>query len=531
MTVLKISLLDLLGQNAATTATAVAITDRQHFQDVLKTTLDQNNAADAANAASAAKSPAPDQTPVRASQKQSDSSQPAQTDSDAAAQANQELQKDDKAKAAAARAAARRMAAHADAGLAAQDAPATATSSDNSTPDAAAVGATAQTSAPEKSQGDDPDATTASAADAASAAQTAAIAAATVATTATPVAPPPIKAEDSSAAELATASPGGVGDLLTRTLDQPGANNPATGTTVAKSLAAKPEDQTSGGPSTASLTNDVVVAPNARDDGQGSGQGSNQQQSQTQSQNAGDQKQVDQGRDHQADGSQASAAPTPPPTTAPTSAPIVLQTPAAPGSLLTGVITPRADAAPTSDAETGQVGTPTGLGLSAGPGTLTSLRSSETPSAAPSPYAPAQQPLPIEQVALAIGRMTNGARSFSMQLNPEHLGSVDVRMEVDAKGKTKVAITAERPETLALLKLDSHHLVKALQDSGVAADQSSLNFSLREQNANTSGDRRSGSGSSRTAPGSNQTSATDTPDSEITPVRMSLSRHLYDIHA
>jgi flagellar hook-length control protein FliK len=125
--------------------------------------------------------------------------------------------------------------------------------------------------------------------------------------------------------------------------------------------------------------------------------------------------------------------------------------------------------------------------------------------------------------------MTNGARSFSMQLNPEHLGSVDVRMEVDSKGKTKVAITAERPEPLALLKLDSHHLVKALQDSGVAADQSSLNFSLREQSANN--DRRGGSGGSQTARGMNQAATPDAQDTEIIPVKMSLSRHLYDIHA
>ncbi len=531
MTVPQISLLDLIGQKAASTATAAATTDRQHFQDVLKTTLDQNTAADAVKSSKA------DQSPVRESSKQTDTKRAAQTDSNTAVQANAEQQKDDKSKAAAARAAARRMAAQTSAVLAEQDASAAPTPIDMSAPpapDTATPVVTTQdpssenTAKPDKNPVNDAAANAADAANAAAnAAQTAAIAGAVVLLAPPPANRPQATPEGAGVTEGSSPAAGGIGDLLAKTLDQPAAANSAAGAPVLKSPDPKSADQTSSGMATASLTTDVVLAPTARGDGQGSGQGSSQQQGQTQSQNGGDQKQVDQGNDNRGNSAQQSPSVAP----APTFAPILPQAPSTLGTLLSGAVTSRADTTPTPDSGMEPIGTPVGLGLSAGAGSLTTLRSSETPNASPSPYSPTQQPLPIEQVALAIGRMTNGARSFSMQLNPEHLGSVDVRMEVDAKGKTKVAITAERPETLALLKLDSHHLVKALQDSGVAADQSSLNFSLREQSSNASSDRRSGSGSGQTARGANQATPSDAQDTEIIPVRMSLSRHLYDIHA
>jgi hypothetical protein len=203
---------------------------------------------------------------------------------------------------------------------------------------------------------------------------------------------------------------------------------------------------------------------------------------------------------------------------------------AASQSFLAGPLGGRCDAA--AEGLGAQHGDPalsaTGLGLGEqGFSTLSPVASPEAASGS-SPYAPTHAPFPVEQVALAIGRLAGGARSFNLQLNPEHLGTVDVNMEVDAKGKTKVTISADRPETLALLKVDSHHLVKALQDSGVSADQSSLSFSLREQGSNTAQDRRGGNNQ-------NGRSAAASAEGElravVAPAQMSLSRHLYDIRA
>jgi flagellar hook-length control protein FliK len=84
-------------------------------------------------------------------------------------------------------------------------------------------------------------------------------------------------------------------------------------------------------------------------------------------------------------------------------------------------------------------------------------------------------------VASAITRTVTGDRqSFTLQLNPEHLGTVEVKLELDAKGHATASFVADRPDTLALLRQDSHHLLQSLHDAGVNADAGSLNFTLRD---------------------------------------------------
>ena len=90
-----------------------------------------------------------------------------------------------------------------------------------------------------------------------------------------------------------------------------------------------------------------------------------------------------------------------------------------------------------------------------------------------------------------------GVQSFTMQLNPEKLGAVEVKLNVDAKGRATANFVADRPETLALLRQDAHHLVKSLNDAGVSTDAGSLNFSLRSNSGGSfaeAQERRSGSG-------------------------------------
>jgi hypothetical protein len=147
----------------------------------------------------------------------------------------------------------------------------------------------------------------------------------------------------------------------------------------------------------------------------------------------------------------------------------------------------------TADGETAAPGIPTrdqaassgtASALAAGPAT-TAGPSAQTASAAPGstpagPTTPAT--LPAVQLAMAITRNAagvGGAQSFTLQLKPDHLGTVDVKLDVDAKGHATANFVADRPDTLALLRQDSHHLVKSLNDAGVSTDAGSLNFSLR----------------------------------------------------
>ena len=579
MTVLHLSLLDLVGQNTATPVTATA-GDWQHFQDLLKSALDQNAPVDAV------KPTAPERQAAGTPQ-DSNPDSPADAANTAKAKADAATANATQAKSAvAARHIEKRIAARADAASADRKAAtqaSTASAKTTDTPAAAAAiegsgsatdpanaGKTAKDAkagdagpAPTATMTQDPGAPAAPApadptptsadakeatvrksapdptAETVSALATTDAAAATVVAALVPAYPPTSPAPavaDGGQSSLAPdpIAPGGLANLLASTTDPMLGDHLTAGTSGSASRGARPADsQTTdpasalfgGGDAAASLAAGVAPVPAAQSENRSAGQESSHQQSHGSSQGASDQNQSDRSGDPQAAPAQNTVTP----------APIPTQTPVVPSALLgasfTGSGAGRAAAAITADSDIDPAGATPGLGFGerASAASLTPLRLSETPNSASSPYAATQAPLPVEQVALAIGRLTNGARSFSMQLNPEHLGAVDVRMEVDAKGKTKVAITAERPETLALLKLDSHHLVKALQDSGVSADQASLSFSLREQGSNASGDRRTGNGLSGRNAG--QTFADDTQDAEAAPVRMSLSRHLYDIHA
>ncbi len=636
MTVRHLSLLDLVGQNTTTPATASAA-DWQHFQDLLKTALDQNASADATKPA------APDRAVTRAAIAQAAGNQAVQAENSAeatarqasaaqtnaahasaaqadanrndAAQAETAQARTDQADAVQARSAAarrveKRNAARADAASADQAAttpdaaaappdPAAAVTADGAPVDATAANSSSSQTPPAAAGQDnappsDPSSASTSGTDAGAAtaaplpdqtvmipqdaatpaapqpsqqtpatdaapkdatqsaagdtAATDASASAGTAAAATIIAalvpappPPPVAVAVAAGGAHSTVAPdpvatGSLADLLSSTTDPGKGDHLAAGsaapskagTNTTDTAAADPASALfgAGGDAAASLAAGVAPTPATQGGNQSGGQGSGQKQEHSSSAAAAAQDRTSRSGDSQA----APAAQQP---IAP--AAIVVQPPVTPAAslatALTGAGAARSESAVAPDAGTDADGTTPPLGFAdrTSAANLTPLRLSETPGAAASPYAPTQAPLPVEQVALAIGRLTNGARSFSMQLNPEHLGAVDVRMEVDSKGKTKVAITAERPETLALLKLDSHHLVKALQDSGVSADQASLSFSLREQGSNAASDRRSGNGQSGRNAG--RTSADDTQDSEAVPVRMSLSRHLYDIHA
>ena len=58
------------------------------------------------------------------------------------------------------------------------------------------------------------------------------------------------------------------------------------------------------------------------------------------------------------------------------------------------------------------------------------------------------------------------------------MGRVDIKLEMQ-NGQVKATVTADRPETLQMLKSDSSGLQQSLNNAGLNADANSLSFQLR----------------------------------------------------
>jgi len=111
-------------------------------------------------------------------------------------------------------------------------------------------------------------------------------------------------------------------------------------------------------------------------------------------------------------------------------------------------------------------------------------------SAAPNAHvqvsAEATPDLPSLAVAIT-GKSQSGAKQFDIRLDPPELGRVEVRLSIDATGKASAHLSADQPQTLNLLQEDAPVLARALREAGLDVSQDGLNFSLRQQNDNQSG--------------------------------------------
>lgn len=107
------------------------------------------------------------------------------------------------------------------------------------------------------------------------------------------------------------------------------------------------------------------------------------------------------------------------------------------------------------------------------------------------------EPTPdLDALAVSIAaRAMSGTKQFEIRLDPPELGRVDVRLSIDASGKTQAHMTADQPQTLDLLQKDATNLTQALRDAGLDVSQGGLNFSLRGQ------DRQSDDGNNGAAQG------------------------------
>ena len=95
-----------------------------------------------------------------------------------------------------------------------------------------------------------------------------------------------------------------------------------------------------------------------------------------------------------------------------------------------------------------------------------------------------------EQVAVNINRAAGqGLDRITIQMRPQELGRVDVKMEVAQDGRLTAVISVERQETYDMLRADSRALTQALQNAGLQADQNSLSFNLKGQGSDMAGQR------------------------------------------
>lgn len=95
----------------------------------------------------------------------------------------------------------------------------------------------------------------------------------------------------------------------------------------------------------------------------------------------------------------------------------------------------------------------------------------------------------VEQVKVNITKSAvKGVDKIEIQLKPEDLGHVHVKMQISKDGKLQAEIIASRQETLDILQKEADTLQKAFNDAGFDTDGGSFSFSFRgeeEQNQNS----------------------------------------------
>lgn len=123
------------------------------------------------------------------------------------------------------------------------------------------------------------------------------------------------------------------------------------------------------------------------------------------------------------------------------------------------------------------------------------------------------QPSPVDQIKVQLSKsLKDGADTLSVQLHPADLGRVDVKLEMQ-NGQVKATVTADRPETLQMLKKDASGLQQSLNNAGLSTDANSLSFELRDQQQQQQQQRQAAQNDARGIVGSG-TETTDDDDAD-----------------
>ncbi len=98
----------------------------------------------------------------------------------------------------------------------------------------------------------------------------------------------------------------------------------------------------------------------------------------------------------------------------------------------------------------------------------------------------------IEQVKVNITKSAvKGVDKIDISLKPEELGHIEIKMHLAKNGRLQAEIIASRPETMEMLQKEAQNLQRSFEEAGFQTDENSLNFSCREDNAQSGQQERS----------------------------------------
>jgi len=138
---------------------------------------------------------------------------------------------------------------------------------------------------------------------------------------------------------------------------------------------------------------------------------------------------------------------------------------------------------------------------------------------------PREPQVDLSTLAINIAaKSQGGSKHFDIRLDPVEMGRVEVRLSIDESGKATAHLSAEKPQTLALLQRDSTTLERTLKDSGLDFSQNGLNFSLKGQNQQHNGSDAQPRGTPLVV------TATANPEPSLNPVNMRADNVRLDIH-
>lgn len=87
----------------------------------------------------------------------------------------------------------------------------------------------------------------------------------------------------------------------------------------------------------------------------------------------------------------------------------------------------------------------------------------------------------VDQIKVNITKSAvKGVDKIAIQLKPEDLGNIEVKLQIGKDGKLQAHIISSRPETMEALQKEMGNLEKAFNDAGFQTDEGSLSFSFRE---------------------------------------------------
>jgi hypothetical protein len=87
-----------------------------------------------------------------------------------------------------------------------------------------------------------------------------------------------------------------------------------------------------------------------------------------------------------------------------------------------------------------------------------------------------------DQVVVAVKHAKeDGIERITIQLQPNDLGHVEVKLESHSDGRSHIVFTADKADTLEVLQRDVRSLERSLQEAGIKTDAGTMEFNLRQQ--------------------------------------------------